>query len=91
MYVILQVLRIREFSFHEVNANLLWPGTITFAQWLLDHVSLLEGRRILELGRLAFSVLFFGLHVRTPSCIRLSVWLRVLLGFWHVRVLFSSV
>ncbi|GAA0153314.1 protein modifying enzyme [Lithospermum erythrorhizon] len=41
---------IREFSFHQLNANLLWPGTFSFAEWLLDNKSLIEGRRILELG-----------------------------------------
>ncbi|KAF6147056.1 hypothetical protein GIB67_036775 [Kingdonia uniflora] len=41
---------IREFSFHQFNANLLWPGTFTFAEWLLQHKSLLEGRRTIELG-----------------------------------------
>ncbi|KAJ4813265.1 S-adenosyl-L-methionine-dependent methyltransferases superfamily protein [Rhynchospora pubera] len=45
-------LKIREFSFHSLNANLLWPGTFAFADWLLlHHQSLLHPRlRILELG-----------------------------------------
>nr|GMD44955.1 protein N-terminal and lysine N-methyltransferase efm7-like isoform X1 [Ipomoea batatas] len=43
-------LLIREFDFHELNANLLWPGTFAFAEWLVEHRSWLEGRRILELG-----------------------------------------
>ncbi|XAR68819.1 hypothetical protein NMG60_11000194 [Bertholletia excelsa] len=41
---------IREFSFHELNANLLWPGTFSFAEWLLQHRSWIEGRRAIELG-----------------------------------------
>eukprot|EP00268_Persea_americana_P011619 TRINITY_DN14891_c0_g1_i1.p1 TRINITY_DN14891_c0_g1~~TRINITY_DN14891_c0_g1_i1.p1 ORF type:complete len:250 (-),score=48.09 TRINITY_DN14891_c0_g1_i1:178-927(-) len=42
---------IREFSFHELNANLLWPGTFAFAEWLVQNKSLLQGRRrIVELG-----------------------------------------
>ncbi|WCJ25118.1 S-adenosyl-L-methionine-dependent methyltransferases superfamily protein [Euphorbia peplus] len=41
---------IREFCFHQLNANLLWPGTFSFAEWLVDHKSLIEGRRCLELG-----------------------------------------
>ncbi|CAI9097301.1 OLC1v1033690C2 [Oldenlandia corymbosa var. corymbosa] len=41
---------IREFSFHELNANLLWPGTFAFAEWLVQHRSWVEGRRIIELG-----------------------------------------
>lgn len=44
------ILKIREFTFHQVNANLLWPGTRIFAEWLVKHPSLLSGRRILELG-----------------------------------------
>ncbi|XP_045833815.1 EEF1A lysine methyltransferase 3 isoform X1 [Trifolium pratense] len=41
---------IREFSFHQLNANLLWPGTFAFAEWLVQHRSCIEGRRIIELG-----------------------------------------
>ncbi|GAB2272452.1 hypothetical protein Dimus_007278 [Dionaea muscipula] len=43
-------LRIREFSFHQHNANLLWPGTFAFAEWLVQHKSWIEGRRVIELG-----------------------------------------
>ncbi|KAK3148878.1 hypothetical protein QOZ80_3AG0209880 [Eleusine coracana subsp. coracana] len=41
---------VREFSCHELNANLLWPGTFSFATWLVKNQSILEGQRILELG-----------------------------------------
>ncbi|KAG5550538.1 hypothetical protein RHGRI_015484 [Rhododendron griersonianum] len=44
-------LLIREFSFHELNANLLWPGTFSFAEWLVQQRSWVEGRRTIELGR----------------------------------------
>ncbi|KAM0860489.1 hypothetical protein ACQ4PT_046510 [Festuca glaucescens] len=44
-------LSIREFSCHQLNANLLWPGTFFFAAWLAKNPSVLEGQRILELGR----------------------------------------
>eukprot|EP00250_Pteridium_aquilinum_P013259 c21235_g1_i2 orf=108-836(+) len=44
------VLSIREFAFHQVNANLLWPGTLSFAEWLVVHQHVLKGRLILELG-----------------------------------------
>lgn len=47
----LQELLIREFSFHQLNANLLWPGTFAFAEWLVQHQSWIEGRRSIELGR----------------------------------------
>ncbi|XP_059641463.1 protein N-terminal and lysine N-methyltransferase EFM7 isoform X2 [Cornus florida] len=43
-------LLIREFSFHQLNANLLWPGTFAFAEWLVKHRSWIEGRRTIELG-----------------------------------------
>ncbi|KAF5471538.1 hypothetical protein F2P56_008323 [Juglans regia] len=41
---------IREFSFHQLNANLLWPGTFAFAEFLVQHRSWIEGRRCIELG-----------------------------------------
>lgn len=41
---------IREFSFHQVNANLLWPGTFAFVEWLVQQRLNLQGRRIIELG-----------------------------------------
>ncbi|OMO97562.1 Nicotinamide N-methyltransferase-like protein [Corchorus olitorius] len=43
-------LLIREFSFHQFNANLLWPGTFAFTEWLVQHQSWIQGRRCLELG-----------------------------------------
>ncbi|PIA59401.1 hypothetical protein AQUCO_00400346v1 [Aquilegia coerulea] len=43
-------LLIQEFSFHQLNANLLWPGTFAFAEWLVEHNTWLKGRRIIELG-----------------------------------------
>lgn len=41
---------IREFSFHQLNANLLWPGAFAFAEWMVQHRSWIEGRHIVELG-----------------------------------------
>ncbi|XP_003563258.1 methyltransferase-like protein 23 [Brachypodium distachyon] len=43
-------LSIREFSCHQLNANLLWPGTFFFAEWLVKNPSIIVGQRILELG-----------------------------------------
>ncbi|KAL5988068.1 hypothetical protein ACLOJK_035831 [Asimina triloba] len=44
-------LLVREFSFHQLNANLLWPGTFSFGDWLAENKHCLQGRpRILELG-----------------------------------------
>ncbi|XP_047254231.1 uncharacterized protein LOC107852920 isoform X2 [Capsicum annuum] len=42
-------LLIQEFTFHQMNANLLWPGTFAFAEWLVQHTSWLRGRHIIEL------------------------------------------
>jgi hypothetical protein len=47
----IQELCVREFSCHELNANLLWPVTFSFATWLAKNQSVLDGQRILELGR----------------------------------------
>lgn len=33
-----------------MNANLLWPGTFAFAEWLVQDKSRIERRRIIELG-----------------------------------------
>ncbi|XP_008449910.2 protein N-terminal and lysine N-methyltransferase EFM7 isoform X1 [Cucumis melo] len=41
---------IREFSFHQLNANLLWPGTFAFAEWLVQNSSWIQGQRCIELG-----------------------------------------
>ncbi|KAL8259262.1 hypothetical protein R6Q59_027215 [Mikania micrantha] len=41
---------IREFSFHQMNANLLWPGTFAFVEWLVENKSKIQGRHIIELG-----------------------------------------
>ncbi|GAB2235682.1 hypothetical protein Droror1_Dr00026117 [Drosera rotundifolia] len=41
---------IREFSFHQLNANLLWPGTFAFAEWMIQHKPWIEGKRVIELG-----------------------------------------
>ncbi|XP_026417044.1 uncharacterized protein LOC113312509 [Papaver somniferum] len=43
-------LSIREFTFHELNANLLWPGTFSFAECLVDNKPRFQGSRIIELG-----------------------------------------
>ncbi|CAI7808332.1 unnamed protein product [Closterium sp. NIES-53] len=45
-----QELLIREFSFHPVNANLLWPGAMSFADWLAARPQVLADARVLEIG-----------------------------------------
>lgn len=34
-----------------MNANLVWPGTASFAEWLLENRKLVEGKKVLEIGR----------------------------------------
>ncbi|XP_024181026.1 uncharacterized protein LOC112165790 [Rosa chinensis] len=34
-----------------LNANLLWPGTFAFAEWLIQNRPLIEGQHCIELGR----------------------------------------
>ncbi|XP_018472192.1 protein N-terminal and lysine N-methyltransferase efm7 isoform X1 [Raphanus sativus] len=43
-------LNIREFGFHQLNANLLWPGSFAFADWLVQRPHLIRNRRCLEIG-----------------------------------------
>lgn len=45
-----QTLRIREYEFHPVNANQVWPGSVQFAQWILNHWDLFQGKKVLEIG-----------------------------------------
>lgn len=59
---LLQVLHVREFSFHQVNANLLWPGAVLFAEWIVEHHKLLEGRKVLELGRSVICIIVSSSH-----------------------------
>jgi len=44
-------LKIREFSFHPLNANIVWPGTLQFAEWIQQNwKEYFEGKNLLELG-----------------------------------------
>ena len=42
--------RLLERPFHPLNANAVWPGAHVLADWCLQNVELLRGRRLLELG-----------------------------------------
>ncbi|CAG9312176.1 unnamed protein product [Blepharisma stoltei] len=42
--------RIREFNFHPLNANKVWPGNTVFAGWLLGNLEELKNKKIIELG-----------------------------------------
>lgn len=61
---LLQELVIREFSFHQLNANLLWPGTFAFADWLVQNSSWVQGRRCIELGRYNYSIILVSTSSR---------------------------
>nr|KAJ0203444.1 hypothetical protein LSAT_V11C500283120 [Lactuca sativa] len=54
---------IREFSFHQMNANLLWPGTFAFAEWLIQNKSRIESKHIIELGRQVHFFSFMSHHL----------------------------
>ena len=41
---------IREFSFHRLNGNQVWPGNQIFADFLMNNLEVLKGKRVLELG-----------------------------------------
>lgn len=84
----LQELHIREFSFHELNANLLWPGSFAFAEWLVQHKSWIEGKHIIELGRY---VLFSGtvIYILTKGLAFVFFLLRALLFLSYMQSLVS--
>eukprot|EP00743_Colponemidia_sp_Colp-15_P006718 GILK01007243.1.p1 GENE.GILK01007243.1~~GILK01007243.1.p1 ORF type:complete len:229 (-),score=20.23 GILK01007243.1:72-722(-) len=45
-----QSLQIREFSFHPLNANYVWPGNEEFSRWIVDNWFYFQNKRVLELG-----------------------------------------
>lgn len=45
-----QKLKIREFTFHRLNANQVWPGNQIFAEYLLENLGYLKEQKVLELG-----------------------------------------
>ncbi|KAF5192687.1 Methyltransferase family protein [Thalictrum thalictroides] len=59
-------LLIQEFSFHQLNANLLWPGTFAFAEWILK-VHHLMGTTVLTI------ILFLELLLGNIQA-SMSVW-----------------
>ncbi|KAF8757381.1 hypothetical protein HU200_010898 [Digitaria exilis] len=65
-------INVREFSSHELNANLLWPGTFSFASWLVKNQSILDGQRVLELGSATGALAIFlrksfGVNITTSD------------------------
>eukprot|EP00741_Cyanophora_paradoxa_P011601 tig00020563_g11209.t1 len=43
-------LKIRQFDFHPLNANYVWPGNEGVCQYILNNVERFRGKRIIELG-----------------------------------------
>lgn len=43
-------LKIRQFSWHQTNANKIWPGTYRLAEFITDNGDKYQHSRILELG-----------------------------------------
>lgn len=43
-------LKIREFTFHRLNGNQVWPGNQIFADFLMQNYATLQGKQLLELG-----------------------------------------
>jgi predicted nicotinamide N-methyase len=43
-------LLIRQFSWHEANANKVWPGTFTLAEYIVEHLDTYRAGVLLELG-----------------------------------------
>lgn len=43
-------LQIRQFSWHEANANKVWPGTFTLAEYIVEHLDTYRTGALLELG-----------------------------------------
>ena len=43
-------LTIQQYSFHPLNANQVWPGSLHFAEWLLQNWQWVEGKHVLEIG-----------------------------------------
>jgi hypothetical protein len=43
-------IKIRQFSWHQTNANQVWPGTYRLAQYLSDNFAIYNTGKVLELG-----------------------------------------
>ena len=43
-------LKIRQFSWHEANANKVWPGTFTLAEYIVENLDIYKQGLLLELG-----------------------------------------
>lgn len=65
-------IKIREFSFHRLNANQVWPGNQIFADFLVTKLEDLRGKRVLELGSGSGILTIFlkkhGIDVTASDC-----------------------
>jgi phospholipid N-methyltransferase len=43
-------LEIRQFSWHQANANQVWPGTLNLADYMVQHIDKFRDTNVLELG-----------------------------------------
>ena len=65
-------IKIREFTFHRLNGNQVWPGNQIFAEFLERNREFLQHKRILELGSgsgiLAIFLAKLGMNVTASDC-----------------------
>ena len=63
-------MRIRQFSWHSANANQIWPGTITLAEYLSQgrNHHLLSSGRVLELGSATGALAIYLLKRSALEC-----------------------
>lgn len=65
-------IRIREFTFHRLNANQVWPGNQVFAEFLVTKLEELRGKKVLELGSASGILTIFlkkhGVDVTASDC-----------------------
>ena len=43
-------LKIQQMAWHMANANIVWPGTFTLADFIVDHLDYYSSGKIIELG-----------------------------------------
>ena len=65
-------LKIREFTFHRLNANQVWPGNQIFSEVLQGQLAFLLPKKVLELGSgsgiLSIFLKLSGVNVTASDC-----------------------
>eukprot|EP01027_Heterolobosea_sp_BB2_P008921 GEZU01013214.1.p1 GENE.GEZU01013214.1~~GEZU01013214.1.p1 ORF type:complete len:128 (+),score=34.68 GEZU01013214.1:108-491(+) len=58
-----ETIRIREFDFHQTNANFVWPASKTLAEFMVapENLPLFQNKTIIELGWLVPNTLYMSL------------------------------